>query len=86
VDSSTSVVLEVLKHDMWFGEIGLIKDIIRMCTVTCNEDCLFLVVTRPKVITHSFFRSCISLYLFVCVCVYVLHSSSCQCVNVVGMW
>jgi CRP-like cAMP-binding protein len=48
---ANSVVLEVLKHDMWFGEIGLLKDIVRMCTVTCTEDCLFLVVTRAKVCT-----------------------------------
>lgn len=47
-----TIILEVLEKDCWFGEIALIKETVRLATVTCREDCLFLTVTKDKVIEH----------------------------------
>jgi len=42
------VVLDQLTNDSWFGGIGIAKELYRLTTVQCVEDCLFLTVTKSQ--------------------------------------
>ena len=48
-----TVVLDVLGRSCWFGEVALSRSTIRLATVRCREDCLFLSVTKGARNTHT---------------------------------